>query len=86
MASPSCRREISLLATVDGVLVDLTIDLLYETAEGMVLVLYGVDGAAGAEAAASLCLVGRAFEAVTGWGVSWVEVIGLDGSVGAGER
>jgi ATP-dependent exoDNAse (exonuclease V) beta subunit len=82
VASPSCRREVSLLATVDGALVDLTIDLLYETAEGMVLVLYGVDGSVGAEAAASSGLVGRAFEAVTGRGVRRVEVIGLDGRSG----
>nr|MBA2446801.1 UvrD-helicase domain-containing protein [Chloroflexota bacterium] len=45
-ANPRCRDNVPLLGTIDGVLLDLTADLLYETPDGTVLVgydLYPVD-------------------------------------------
>ena len=41
--SPVCRHDVPLLATVDGVILDLAADLVYESAEGTVLVTYELD-------------------------------------------
>ncbi|MCC7370872.1 MAG: Uma2 family endonuclease [Chloroflexi bacterium] len=40
VAHPTCRRDVSLLAVVDGTVLDLTADLVYDTEEGVVLVAF----------------------------------------------
>jgi hypothetical protein len=79
LAEPTCRRSVPLLATVDGVLVDLSLDLLYETPEGTVLVLYDLasDDSAHLDDVQRTMIV-RAFEQVTGRSVCAVEVIRVD--------
>ena len=42
---PTCRRDVGLLGMVDGLLVDTTVDLVYDTADGVVLVQLDLDGA-----------------------------------------
>ena len=65
-----------LLATVDGVLLDLVADLVYDTAQGAVLVMYDFEGAAdvdgggtddgGLTIAQRAGLLALAFQAATG--------------------
>ena len=69
-------RRVPLLATVDGVLVDVMIDVVYETGEGMALVF---DAGAGGEAVSRPELVARAFAEVTGRLVRGVEVVRVGG-------
>jgi len=38
--NPTCRDNVPLLGTIDGVLLDVTADLLYQTPDGTVLVAY----------------------------------------------
>lgn len=50
VAALGCRRDVQLLATADGVLVDVVVDLLYETDKGHVLVGFCFEGDPGAQA------------------------------------
>jgi ATP-dependent helicase/nuclease subunit A len=76
VAHPSCRRDLPLLAIVDGALVDVTIDLLYRLPAGWVLIIYDLDGSrARSELSDQAEPLARAFETVTGQPVQEVEFI-----------
>jgi ATP-dependent helicase/nuclease subunit A len=80
--SGACRREVPLLARVDGVLLDLVADLVYDVAEGAVLVVYELADrqedarSAGSWTAAQQAgLLALAFRAATGRQPAAVEII-----------
>jgi hypothetical protein len=76
MSSRVCWRDLPLFATVDGLLLEVSIDLVYETANGLVLALFDLPGALPTAApGAHPDILARAFEAVTGQKVCAVEVI-----------
>jgi hypothetical protein len=73
-AAVRCLHDVPLLATVSGVVVDVTLDLLYETTDGRTaLVLYDFDGR-GTVAGPRVAL---AFAAATGRTVDAVEVVSV---------
>jgi hypothetical protein len=82
---PTCRRAVALLAMVDGLLVDTTVDLVYDTADGAVLVQFDLDqvtdaeggpsGLAPDEARQRAGRLARAFLAATGQVPAAVELI-----------
>ena len=84
VTSPTCRRAVPLLAVVDGVVHDLVVDLVYETADGVTLVIFDVDGLAGSSTSENGTLaehLARAFERATGRAPAAVDVIcGSEGS------
>jgi hypothetical protein len=67
---------VPLLATIDGIVVDLTIDLLYEDPDGWVL-LFGErqHWSEGAQGQAEREMVARAFARTTGLKVSRADLI-----------
>jgi ATP-dependent exoDNAse (exonuclease V) beta subunit len=80
--SGACWQQVSLLATVDGVLLDLVADLVYEGVEGTVLVIYELadrrQDARPAEpwtASQKAGLLALAFRAATGRQPSAVEIV-----------
>ena len=92
LAHPTCRRDVPLLGMVDGTLLELVADLVYETADGMTLVGFLVDHGEGEGEGASggtplprravAGLLALAFTSATRLAVRAVEVIaGADGSV-----
>jgi ATP-dependent helicase/nuclease subunit A len=92
LSRPSCQRGVALLGTIDGVLLDLSADLVYETPDGAVLVGYDLGDLASLddgdrrehvvairERGASLAL---AFLAATGQAPLKVEIVrAIDGQV-----
>ena len=80
--STACWQQVPLLATVDGVLLDLVADLVYEGADGAVLVIYELaDGQPDARsvepwtASQKAGLLALAFRAATGRQPSAVEIV-----------
>jgi hypothetical protein len=69
VANPTCRRDVRLLTVIDGVVVDLVADLVYETPDGVILVSYDIarrpDGGGGAARGPAPHLA-QAFERATG--------------------
>jgi ATP-dependent helicase/nuclease subunit A len=78
-AGAECRRNVSLLARVEGVLIEERADLAYRSRAGYVVVLRGPD-----EPTEQVMRAGRvalAFEAATGLAPVVLEVVTSDGSV-----
>jgi ATP-dependent helicase/nuclease subunit A len=83
-ANPTCRRAVLLLATVDGSLIDLTVDLVYETPGGTVLVLYVLEGDDRAGfTEMQRAAIARGFEQVTGLTVAGIDVIRVSDAASA---
>ena len=70
----TCRRDVGLLGMVDGLLVDTTVDLVYDTADGAVLVQLDLDDDPD-DAPGRADRLARAFLAATGQRPAAVELI-----------
>jgi ATP-dependent exoDNAse (exonuclease V) beta subunit len=76
--SSDCRRNVSVLALVDGVLIEERIDLVYRSAAGYVAVLRGPDDPVLQESRAGI--VASAFELSTGQRLAAIEIVSTDGA------
>jgi hypothetical protein len=72
-ADSTCRRDVPMLAMVDGALVDVVVDLVYGAPRRPVLVYFDVDGCSDGRVQAQL--LARAFTAATGQPPTAVELI-----------